>query len=46
VLLSHRLGEHDLDHDERERLAAALTVVEEAINVATTAAAAAGGGRG
>jgi hypothetical protein len=44
VLLSHQLGEHDLDDGERERLAAALTVVEGAMTVATTAAAPAGGG--
>jgi hypothetical protein len=36
VLLSHQFGEYGLDDDERERLAAALTVVEGAMNVATT----------
>ncbi|MGN9787983.1 hypothetical protein ACTMTF_41655 [Nonomuraea sp. ZG12] len=34
MLLSHQLGEHALDHDERERLAAALAIAGQAIAVA------------
>ncbi|MEU8251625.1 hypothetical protein [Nonomuraea sp. NPDC048916] len=38
VLLSHQLGEHGLDDGERERLAAALTIVERAMSVTAAAA--------